>query len=62
MPLRGSFNYGEYRNRNYIGTIGGEREDDNGFKVSLKLNYARSDNATYLPLVQASTSASARLR
>ncbi|HMP57592.1 MAG TPA: TonB-dependent receptor, partial [Novosphingobium sp.] len=56
VPLRGSFNYGEYRNRNYIGTIGGEHRNDDGFSVALKLNYARSDNTTYLPLVQASTS------
>jgi hypothetical protein len=56
VPMRGSFNYGEYRNRNYIANIGGEQEDDSGFKVALKLNYARSDNDTYLPLFQASTS------
>lgn len=56
VPLRGTFNYGEYRNRNYIGTLGGEMEDDDGFKVALKLNYARSNNTTSLPLVQASTS------
>lgn len=56
VPVRGSFNYGEYRNRNYIGTIGGDLETDDGLKVGLKLNYARTDNQTYLPLVQASTS------
>ncbi|PLK26708.1 TonB-dependent receptor [Novosphingobium sp. TH158] len=55
VPVRGSFNYGEYRNRNYIGTIGGDLETDSGLKVSAKLNYARTDNQTYLPLVQAST-------
>lgn len=55
VPMRGSFNYGEYRNRNYIGTIGGDLETDSGLKVALKLNYARTDNETYLPLVQAST-------
>ncbi|MBB4860930.1 TonB-dependent receptor [Novosphingobium chloroacetimidivorans] len=56
VPLRGSFNYAEYRNRNYIGTIGGDYEGDDGFNVSFKMNYARIDNNTYLPLVQASTS------
>lgn len=56
VPMRGSFNYGEYRNRNYIGTIGGDLETDDGLKAALKLNYARTDNQTYLPLVQASTS------
>ena len=55
VPVRGTFNYGEYRNRNYIGTIGGERIDEDGLTVRLKLNYARTDNSSYLPLVQAST-------
>lgn len=55
VPMRGSFNYGEYRNRNYIGTIGGDLERDNGFKAKLALNFARTDNSSYLPLVQAST-------
>ena len=55
VPMRGSFNYGEYRNRNYIGTIGGDLESDDGLRVALKLNYARTDNQTNLPLVQAST-------
>jgi len=57
VPVRGSFNYGEYRNRNYIGTIGGDYADDDGFTLSLKANYARTVNTTYLPMVQASTSA-----
>lgn len=56
VPLRGSFNYGEYRNKNYIGTVGGDFEDGNGLEASLKLNYTRTDNTTYLPLVQSSTS------
>jgi TonB-dependent receptor len=56
VPLRGSFNYAEYRNRNYIGTLGGDYESDDGFNVSFKLNYTRIDNHTYLPLAQASTS------
>ena len=56
VPLRGSFNYGEYRNRNYIALIGGDYEDDDGFKASVKGNYTRTKNTTYLPLVQSSTS------
>ena len=56
VPMRGSFNYGEYRNRNYMGTIGGDYSGDDGFTARLKLNYARTDNSTYLPLIQASTS------
>jgi len=55
VPVRGTFNYGEYRTRNYIGTIGGDLENDNDLKVSARLNYARTDNDTYLPLIQAST-------
>lgn len=56
VPLRGSFNYGEYRNQNMIGTLGGDFADDDGFQASLKLNYTRTKNTTYLPLVQSSTS------
>jgi len=56
VPMRGTFNYGEYRTKNYIGTIGGELETDDDLKLSARLNYARTDNDTYLPLVQASTS------
>ena len=56
VPMRGSFNYGEYRNRNYIGAIGGDYTADSGFTANVRLNYARTDNTSYLPLVQASTS------
>ncbi len=56
VPLRGSFNFGEYRNRNYIGTFGGDYEGDDGFNASFKFNYARTENTSYLPLVQSSTS------
>jgi TonB-dependent receptor len=55
VPFRGSFNYGEYRNRNFINTIGGEHKGDDGLTVALKLNYTRTENSSYLPLVQAST-------
>lgn len=55
VPLRGSFNYAQYRNRNYIGTMGGDYEGDDGFNVSFKMNYAKIDNHTYLPLVQGTT-------
>jgi TonB-dependent receptor len=55
VPLRGSFNYGEYRNRNTIATLGGDFADDDGLQASLKLNYTRTRNTTHLPLVQSST-------
>lgn len=56
VPVTGSFNYGEYRNRNYIATIGGDYAIDDTANVALKLNYTRTNNTTYLPLVQASLS------
>ena len=56
VPVRGSFNHGQYRNRNTIATIGGDYADDHGFAASLKLNYARTNNTTHLPMAQASTS------
>jgi TonB-dependent receptor len=56
VPLRASFNFGEYRNRNYIGTVGGDYDTQDGLTASFKFNYARTENTSYLPLVQASTS------
>ncbi|WP_230281548.1 TonB-dependent receptor [Croceicoccus sp. Ery15] len=57
VSMRGSFNYGEYRNRNYIGTIGGDYDDLDGFTASFKLNYTRTENTTDLPLIMSSASA-----
>lgn len=56
VPMRGSFNFGEYRNKNFIGTVGADFEGDSGWNAALRLNYTRTDNDTYLPLAQASTS------
>jgi TonB-dependent receptor len=56
VPLRGSFNYGEYRNQNTLGTFGADYEDNSGFSAYARLNYTKTKNTTYLPLVQASTS------
>lgn len=56
VPLRGSFNFGEYRNRNYIATVGGDYATDDGLNASFKFNYTRTDNSTFLPLIQSSTS------
>lgn len=53
--MRGSFNFGEYRNRNYIGTIGGDYDDLNGLTASFKANYTKTVNSTYLPLIMASS-------
>ncbi len=54
VPVRASFNLGNYRTRNFINTIGGDYEKD-GWKVNFAANYTRTENTTYLPLVQAST-------
>lgn len=54
VPIRASFNLGNYRTRNFINTIGGDYEDD-GWKVNFAANYTRTENTTFLPLVQAST-------
>ncbi|MDJ0276382.1 TonB-dependent receptor [Sphingomonas sp. 2R-10] len=59
VPVRGTFNDGRYLTRNYINTIGGELDGPSGFKAAVALNYTRTENTTYLPLVQASTPASA---
>ena len=59
VPVRGTFNDGQYRTRNYINTIGGELDGGNGFKAAVALNYTRTENTTFLPLVQASTPAAA---
>ncbi|MBJ7442740.1 MAG: TonB-dependent receptor [Sphingobium sp.] len=56
VPLRGTFNFGEYRNRNYIGTVGGDYKTDDGLSASFKFNYTRTENSTFLPLIQSSTS------
>lgn len=56
VPLRGSFNYGEYRNRNFINSIGGEYQGEDGLTAAVVLNYTRTENSSYLPLIQASTS------
>jgi TonB-dependent receptor len=51
VPLRGTFNDGEYDTKYYIATVGGDYEDD-GFSAQLRLNYTRSENTTFLPLLQ----------
>lgn len=56
VPVVSTFNYGQYRTRNYINTIGGSYESDDGLKASVNLNYTRTENTTYLPLTQLRTS------
>jgi TonB-dependent receptor len=56
VPVVSTFNYGQYRTRNYINTIGGSYESDDGLKATVNLNYTRTENTTYLPLTQLRTS------
>ena len=53
LGYRGTFEDGEYRNRNTIAMIGGDYDDFNGFTASFKANYAKTVNTTYLPLILA---------
>ena len=59
VPVVSTFNYGQYRTRNHINTIGGEYEADDGMRASVNLNYTRTENTTYLPLVQLRTAGNA---
>jgi TonB-dependent receptor len=51
VPVRGTFNDGEYDTRYYIGTIGGDMSEE-GWTGRVRLNYTRSENTTNLPLIQ----------
>lgn len=57
VPVRASFNEGEYLTRYDIYTLGADY-DANGWDVKARLNYTESENTTYLPLTQMSTSSS----
>lgn len=62
VPVRGSFNYGEYRNWNLIHTIGGDHEVG-GWDASWRVNRTETENTTDLPLVlQQYSSSSVALR
>ncbi|MGK6353990.1 TonB-dependent receptor [Sphingomonas sp. DT-207] len=50
VPVRGTGEYGNYRTHNYISTIGTDLEGDE-WKGSVRLNYTRTENSTYLPLI-----------
>lgn len=50
VPVRSSAEYGKYRTRNYVGTIGGDLEQDR-LKASIRLNYTRTENTTDLPII-----------
>jgi len=54
VPVRAAFNLGNYRTRNYINTVGADFEGD-AWTVRALVNYTRTENTTFLPLVQVST-------
>lgn len=62
VPVRGTFNYGEYRNWNLIHTVGGDHELG-GWDATWRINYTETENTTDLPLVlQQYSSSSVALR
>ena len=50
VPVRGSFNYGQYRNSIHLTTVGGDHEAA-GWNTSWRISYAETENTTDLPLV-----------
>jgi len=56
VRMTAAFNDAQYRNKNTIFATGADYDDDNGFMANLALGYTKTENTTYLPLVQANTS------
>jgi len=56
VPVRGTFNRGEYRTNYTITTVAAEYDDD-VWLITGRLNYTTSENTTFLPLVQFNTTA-----
>ncbi len=54
VPVSGTFNDAEYRNRNYIASAGVDYEGD-AFGVSFAAGYTRTENTTELPLTLTGT-------
>jgi TonB-dependent receptor len=54
VPVRGTFNAGEYRTNYNITTLAAEFDNDE-WSVDARLNYTTSDNTTFLPLIQFNT-------
>lgn len=51
VPVRSTTQFGEYRTKNALTTLGGEHGFNNGWAFSWRLNNARMSNDTYLPLL-----------
>jgi TonB-dependent receptor len=54
VPLRGTFNRGEYRTNYTITTFAAEFDND-VWAIDARLNFTTSENTTFLPLVQFNT-------
>lgn len=51
VPVRSTAQFGEYRTKNALTTLGGEHGFADGWKFSWRLNNAKMENTTYLPLI-----------
>lgn len=51
VPVTGAFNYGEYRNNNWISTLGGDHEAG-AWDLSWRINYTETENTTWLPMMR----------
>ena len=51
VPVRSTAEFGEYRTKNALTTLGGEHGFDDGWRFSWRLNNTRMNNDTYLPLL-----------
>lgn len=51
VPVTGAFNYGEYRNDNWISTLGGDHRMAD-WDLSWRINYTETENTTWLPMVR----------
>jgi TonB-dependent receptor len=55
VPVRATLNEGDYLTRYYIYNVGADY-DANGWDVKARINYTETENTTFLPLLQFSTS------
>ena len=51
VPVTGAFNFGEYRNSNWINTLGGDHAAG-GWDLSWRINYTETENTTWLPMMR----------
>jgi TonB-dependent receptor len=56
VPVTGDFNYGRYRNKNYVASAGMDFDNGNGTEYKVALGFTRTENSTDLPMVHGETS------